>query len=37
MRIWRHGVEEENVLETEAEAIGLDVNSLDLPSDLTRG
>ena len=29
VRIWRHGVEEENVLETAAEAIGLDVNSLD--------
>ena len=29
VRIWRHGVEEENVLETEAEAIGLDVDSLD--------
>ncbi len=29
VRVWRHGVEEENVLETEAEAIGLDITSLD--------
>ena len=29
VRVWRHGVEEEDVLETEAEAIGLDVDSLD--------
>jgi C4-dicarboxylate transporter DctQ subunit len=29
IRIWRHGVEEENVLETEAEAIGLNIDSLD--------
>ena len=30
VRIWRHGVEEENVLETEAEAIGLDVDDLNV-------
>ena len=29
VRVWRHGVEEENALETEAEAIGLDITSLD--------
>jgi TRAP-type C4-dicarboxylate transport system permease small subunit len=29
VRVWRHGVEEENVLATEAEAIGLDITSLD--------
>jgi TRAP-type C4-dicarboxylate transport system permease small subunit len=30
VRIWRHGVEEENVLETEAEAIGLAVDDLNV-------
>ena len=29
VRVWRHGVEERNVTETEAEAVGLDVEDLD--------
>jgi C4-dicarboxylate transporter, DctQ subunit len=29
VRVWRHGVEEEDVLEAEAQAIGLEVDDLD--------